>query len=272
MQVAVHEDQVAYLAGARHASSRASRSRRPTCASTTPRRCSRTSSATSARSPPAQLSGSTSSTTRAAQTAGRRSENVPVPRRHDRPGGRRAELRQVPARPLRREAPAASTRAARQGRRPGRARSAVAGYPIRLTIDISLQRAAERALAVRHQPRARGQPLARERRRDRGDEPVRTARSSRWPRRRRTSRASSSGATDPEEARAAPRPDDGARTDNYPGLDRVTEGLYPPGSTFKPVTALAAMQERLISPFQTIPCTPSFERARRRSSRTGTRS
>ena len=38
----------------------------------------------------------------------------------------------------------------------------------------------------------------------------------------------------------------------------MTEGLYPPGSTFKPVTALAAMQERLISPFQTIPCTPSY--------------
>ena len=50
-----------------------------------------------------------------------------------------------------------------------------------------------------------------------------------------------------------------AKADNYPGLNRVTEGLYPPGSTFKPVTALAAMQERLISPFQTIQCTPSFE-------------
>ena len=50
-----------------------------------------------------------------------------------------------------------------------------------------------------------------------------------------------------------------AKKDNYPGLNRVTEGLYPPGSTFKPVTALAAMQERLISPFQTLQCTPKFE-------------
>lgn len=50
-----------------------------------------------------------------------------------------------------------------------------------------------------------------------------------------------------------------AKEENYPGLNRVTEGLYPPGSTFKPVTALAAMQERLISPFQTLQCTPSFE-------------
>ena len=46
---------------------------------------------------------------------------------------------------------------------------------------------------------------------------------------------------------------------NYPGLNRVTEGEYPPGSTFKPVTALAAMEERLISPFQTLNCTPVFE-------------
>jgi penicillin-binding protein 2 len=50
-----------------------------------------------------------------------------------------------------------------------------------------------------------------------------------------------------------------AKADNYPGLNRATEGLYPPGSTFKPVTALAALQQRLISPYQTIQCTPKFE-------------
>jgi penicillin-binding protein 2 len=50
-----------------------------------------------------------------------------------------------------------------------------------------------------------------------------------------------------------------AKEDNYPGLNRATEGLYPPGSTWKPVTALAAMQERMISPFQTLQCTPTFE-------------
>jgi penicillin-binding protein 2 len=49
-----------------------------------------------------------------------------------------------------------------------------------------------------------------------------------------------------------------AKKDNYPGLNRVTEGLYPPGSTWKPVTALAAMQEGIVSPFQTLQCTPSF--------------
>jgi penicillin-binding protein 2 len=42
---------------------------------------------------------------------------------------------------------------------------------------------------------------------------------------------------------------------NYPALNRVTSGLYPPGSTFKPVTALAAMQERILAPYDSIQCT-----------------
>jgi penicillin-binding protein 2 len=44
---------------------------------------------------------------------------------------------------------------------------------------------------------------------------------------------------------------------NTPALDRATQGLYPAGSTFKPVTALAAMEERLVTPSELIPCTPS---------------
>jgi penicillin-binding protein 2 len=44
---------------------------------------------------------------------------------------------------------------------------------------------------------------------------------------------------------------------NYPILNRATTGLYPPGSTFKPVTALAAMQERMLSPGEFIQCTGS---------------
>ena len=46
---------------------------------------------------------------------------------------------------------------------------------------------------------------------------------------------------------------------NYPALNRATGGVYPPGSTFKPVTALAAMQERLLEPDGAIPCTPTFK-------------
>jgi penicillin-binding protein 2 len=46
-----------------------------------------------------------------------------------------------------------------------------------------------------------------------------------------------------------------AREDNYPGVDRAIAGLYPAGSTFKPVTALAALEERLVTPFTQLPCT-----------------
>jgi penicillin-binding protein 2 len=45
---------------------------------------------------------------------------------------------------------------------------------------------------------------------------------------------------------------------NYPGTDRAIDSTYPPGSIFKPVTALAAMEENLITPTEQIPCTPSF--------------
>jgi penicillin-binding protein 2 len=45
---------------------------------------------------------------------------------------------------------------------------------------------------------------------------------------------------------------------NYPGLDRAIQGVYPAGSTFKPVTALAAMQEHLISPYTELQCTPAY--------------
>jgi penicillin-binding protein 2 len=46
-----------------------------------------------------------------------------------------------------------------------------------------------------------------------------------------------------------------ARVANYPTLNRALAGAYPAGSTFKPVTALAALQERLISPFDYLDCT-----------------
>jgi penicillin-binding protein 2 len=50
-----------------------------------------------------------------------------------------------------------------------------------------------------------------------------------------------------------------AEAANFPALDRATAGLYPPGSTFKPVTALAAMEEHLVSPYQSLDCTPQYE-------------
>jgi penicillin-binding protein 2 len=45
---------------------------------------------------------------------------------------------------------------------------------------------------------------------------------------------------------------------NYPGINRAIDAAYPPGSTFKPVTALAAMQENLMTPFESIPCTGTY--------------
>jgi penicillin-binding protein 2 len=45
---------------------------------------------------------------------------------------------------------------------------------------------------------------------------------------------------------------------NYPALDRGIAGLYPAGSTFKPITAIAAMQEHVISPYNTLQCTGTY--------------
>jgi penicillin-binding protein 2 len=45
---------------------------------------------------------------------------------------------------------------------------------------------------------------------------------------------------------------------NYPSLNRAISGIYPAGSTFKPVTALAALQTRLISSSTPLPCTGSY--------------
>jgi penicillin-binding protein 2 len=49
-----------------------------------------------------------------------------------------------------------------------------------------------------------------------------------------------------------------ATAKNFPSLNRATMATYPPGSTFKPVTALAAMQEHLVSPYSYLPCTPTY--------------
>jgi penicillin-binding protein 2 len=51
---------------------------------------------------------------------------------------------------------------------------------------------------------------------------------------------------------------DVARRANYPGLNRGTAAIYPPGSTFKPVTALAALQEHLVDQYTQLPCTGSY--------------
>ena len=49
-----------------------------------------------------------------------------------------------------------------------------------------------------------------------------------------------------------------AKAMNYPGLDRAIDAAYPAGSTWKPVTALAAMEEHLLDPYSTLACTGSY--------------
>ena len=140
---------------------------------------------------------------------------------------------------------------------PTLSREPVAGNAIRLTIDISLQRAAERALQygirLAHQDNhwlANGGAIV-AMNPNNGEILAMASAPTFKP-------SVFVGRTDPK--KLAPLLDPAvAKKDNYPALNRAIAGLYPPGSTFKPVTALAAMQERLISPFQTLQCTAKFE-------------
>jgi penicillin-binding protein 2 len=52
---------------------------------------------------------------------------------------------------------------------------------------------------------------------------------------------------------------------NYPALDRALDATYPPGSTFKPLTAIAALQEHLIKPYAFYPCTGTYRAPEDRS-------
>ena len=131
------------------------------------------------------------------------------------------------------------------------------GSAVRLTIDIGLQRAAERALRFGMQTaRANGSYNA-----DGGalvaldpqDGAVLAMAST------PTYKPSVYvGRVDPKKIK--PLVDaDAAQKANYPGINRATSGVYPPGSTWKPVTALAAMQEHLLQPYGALQCTPSAE-------------
>jgi penicillin-binding protein 2 len=49
-----------------------------------------------------------------------------------------------------------------------------------------------------------------------------------------------------------------AKRHNYPGLNRAISGVYPAGSTWKPVTAITALEEHLVSPYEARACTPVY--------------
>jgi penicillin-binding protein 2 len=131
------------------------------------------------------------------------------------------------------------------------------GLALRLTLDAKLQRAAELALV-------HGIAVARE--------------DDQWaanggaivaldPRTGAVRAVASSPTYDPRLYVGKPNPralrplldQEAAKAANYPGLNRAIAGLYPPGSTWKPVTALAAMRERLVSAYSLLPCTGSME-------------
>jgi penicillin-binding protein 2 len=131
---------------------------------------------------------------------------------------------------------------------------AQAGNALRLTVDVPLQRAAE--LALRY-----GVQLARENGHwaadggaivalDPSDGAILALASS------PTFKPSSFvGRVDPDKL-APLLEEDAARRANYPAVNRAIAGLYPPGSTWKPVTAIAGMQEHVFSPYDSLQCTP----------------
>ena len=49
-----------------------------------------------------------------------------------------------------------------------------------------------------------------------------------------------------------------AEAANYPILNRVTDVTYPPGSTWKPITALAALEENVASAYNPLLCSPTY--------------
>jgi len=139
-------------------------------------------------------------------------------------------------------------------------RDAVPGTAVRLTIDIDVQRAAERAIRE-------GVALAKANKQfnvaggaiiaiDPRDGAVRAMAS--YPTYRPSVYV---GRIDPN--KLAPLVNNAAaKAADFPGLNRVTQVAYPPGSVWKPVTALAAMQEHILSPYSSIQCTPTAEYGR----------
>jgi penicillin-binding protein 2 len=128
------------------------------------------------------------------------------------------------------------------------------GYALRLTLDVRLQRAAEEALRygidLAHQNdkwAANGGAIVALDPRDGAVLAMASA---------PTFKPSVYvGRADPK--KLAPLLDEqAARRANYPGLNRATSGLYPPGSTWKPLTAIAGMQEHVVSAYESILCSP----------------
>jgi penicillin-binding protein 2 len=130
------------------------------------------------------------------------------------------------------------------------------GNALRLTIDIGLQRAAERALTY-------GIGLAHDDKRWNADGGAIVALD---PRDGAVLALASNPTFMPSvytgratRKKLAPLlSDDAAKKANFPGLDKAIAGRYPPGSVFKPITAIAAMQAHVLEPWSLLPCTPDY--------------
>jgi penicillin-binding protein 2 len=131
------------------------------------------------------------------------------------------------------------------------------GSPIRLTIDVNLQRAAEQALQFGIQTARNSQCIGCWNANggavvalDPNDGSVLAMASSPT-----FNPAVYSGRVTTKKLAAQGLTPATAKEKNYPALNRALQVGYPPGSTFKPVTALAALEEHLITPYSTLPCT-----------------
>ncbi|HZD86751.1 MAG TPA: penicillin-binding protein 2 [Gaiellaceae bacterium] len=131
------------------------------------------------------------------------------------------------------------------------------GETVRLTLDVSLQRAAQQALQYGIQQAHNLQQWAADGGAIVAMNPQNgailalasapTYQPSVWTGRVRESALNAQGLTNRT-----------AEAKNYPALDRAIDASYPPGSTFKPLTAIAALQEHLISPTAFYPCTGTY--------------
>jgi penicillin-binding protein 2 len=131
-----------------------------------------------------------------------------------------------------------------------------AGNALRLTIDVSLQRAAERALKdgirLAHadgQWAADGGAIVAMDPRD-GSILALASNPTYKP-------SVYVGRRDPSKLAPLQNPKVAAAK-NFPGLDRAIAVTYPPGSTWKPVTALAAMEEHILQPYSSLLCSPTY--------------
>ena len=152
----------------------------------------------------------------------------------------RGALRQVPARQGRLHAASSSTRSATATTAAGRRARARQGDQLRLTLDLGLQRAANNAMASAIS-------------RGRAATAPRPARS--WPWTRRNGEVLALGSYPSFDANVFAKPMSQRKYDELnseangaPLFNRAIAATYPTGSTFKPITAMAAMESGIITP------------------------